>query len=77
MLHKPNEGTFDKVSDVKIGDYIKIIKVFNIPTGDSMIGRVTHIDKLGRLYGTWGCTIIDKLDTIQILPLIDIKEEDK
>lgn len=39
---------------VKVGDKIKILSMYNEPSYDGRTGVVEHIDSLGQLHGTWG-----------------------
>lgn len=39
---------------VKVGDKIKILSMYNEPSYDGRVGVITHIDDIGQLHGTWG-----------------------
>ena len=39
---------------VKVGDKIKILSMYNEPSYDGRTGVVEYIDSLGQLHGTWG-----------------------
>lgn len=38
----------------KVGDTIKIISMYGMPSHESKVGVVKFIDYLGQLHGTWG-----------------------
>lgn len=53
---------------VKEGDYIRIIYMRDEPQYEGRQGRVTHIDGMGQIHGTWGgCAIIPELDEYEII----------
>lgn len=55
----------------KEGDYIRIIEMRGEPQYSGKLGRVTVIDSIGQLHGTWGgLAIIPGEDSFEI-----IKEE--
>lgn len=39
---------------VKIGDYIRILRMIDEPEYTGRQGYVTSIDDIGQLHGTWG-----------------------
>lgn len=60
----------EKRTKVKIGDTIKILQLDDPydPTYPGRIGKVTKIDFLGQIHGTWGgIAIIPQLDKFEIL----------
>ena len=60
----------EKRTKVKIGDTIKILQLDDPydQTYPGRIGKVTKIDFLGQIHGTWGSfPIIPQLDKFEIL----------
>lgn len=63
------------IKDVKVGDEIKIISLKDddgIPDPAAerykgLTGKVTHIDDLGQLHGTWGGLAILDVDDFEII----------
>ena len=54
---------------VKIGDKIKIINMNGEPQYAGATGKVTFIDDMGQIHGTWGgCALIDGEDSYEVLP---------
>lgn len=46
-----------------VGDIIKIISMKGEPQYTGALGKVTHIDDIGQIHGTWGgCALIDGVD---------------
>ena len=53
---------------VKIGDYIRIIDMFDEPNYAGIEGQVKCIDSLGQIHGTWGgCALIPGVDSFEIV----------
>lgn len=53
---------------VKIGDKIRIISMYAEPHYDGKEGKVTHIDSMGQLHGTWGgLAVIPEEDEFEII----------
>ena len=53
---------------VEVGDAIVIISMDGEPQHEGKIGRVTSIDDMGQLHGTWGgCAIIPNLDSYRVI----------
>ena len=53
--------------NIKIGDLIKIICMKGEPSYTCRKGRVTHIDDVGQIHGTWGgCSVIPEEDDIKV-----------
>lgn len=51
---------------MKIGQTIGIINMIGEPDYAGRVGKITHIDSLGQLHGTWGgCAIIPELDSFE------------
>ena len=60
--------------NVKIGDTVKIIAMYNPDQGTyetdyaGRVGTVTHIDDAGQIHGTFGgCAIIPECDSFVVL----------
>ena len=52
----------------KVGDAIRIIYVKDEPNYAGKTGKITSIDDIGQLHGTWGgCAIIPSIDEIILL----------
>lgn len=48
----------------KIGDTIKIIKMEGEPSYKGKVGKITLIDDVGQIHGTWGgCALIPEVDS--------------
>ena len=51
------------MTNVKIGDRIRIIEMYGESQYNGKEGIVTHIDDLGQIHGTWGgCALIPDCD---------------
>lgn len=51
-----------------VGKDIKIIRMIGEMQYTNRVGKVTHIDDLGQLHGTWGgCAIIPGIDEFIVL----------
>ena len=51
-----------------VGKEIKIIRMIGETQYTNRVGKVTHIDDLGQLHGTWGgCAIIPGIDEFMVL----------
>lgn len=56
------------MSNVKVGDKIKIISMDGEPEYNGKVGVVEHIDSIGQLHGTWGgCALIPELDSFIVI----------
>lgn len=54
-------------SKVKVGDTIIIETMTGEERYNGKEGKVTHIDDIGQVHGTWGgCALIPELDTFRI-----------
>lgn len=54
--------------DYKIGDKIKIIKMFEEPEYDGKVGIIEAIDDAGQIHGTWGgCALIPNIDEFEVI----------
>lgn len=54
--------------EVKEGYTIKIVYMEGEPKYKGKIGKVTHIDSIGQLHGTWGgLAVVPECDKIEIL----------
>ena len=54
--------------NIKIGDKIKIINMYEEPSYANKVGIITFIDDIGQLFGTWGSlAIIPEIDKFEIL----------
>ena len=55
-IKKVNEfvDTNNETADVKVGDTIHIVNMKGEPRYTDKEGKVTHIDAIGQLHGTWG-----------------------
>ena len=52
----------------KEGDKIKILYMEGEPQYEGKEGRITSIDAIGQLHGTWGsCAIIPEMDRFEII----------
>ena len=52
----------------KVGDLIEIIKMDGEPQSVGRTGRVTSIDDIGQIHGTWGgCALVSMIDRFIIL----------
>ena len=52
---------------VNVGDTIEIIDMMGEPQYSGRIGKVTHIDAIGQIHGTWGgCALVEGDDYIVI-----------
>ena len=53
---------------VKLGDKIRIIEMKGEPEYTGKLGKVTVIDGIGQLHGTWGgLAIIPEEDTFEVI----------
>ena len=53
---------------VKIGDKIRIIFMDGEPRYTGKEGKVTRIDDMGQLHGTWGgCAVIPNTDDFEVI----------
>ena len=54
--------------DYKIGDKIKIIKMFEEPEYDGKVGIIEFIDDAGQIHGTWGgCALIPNIEEFEVI----------
>ncbi len=54
--------------ELKVGNKIKIIEMYNEPQYTNKIGVVTFIDDAKQVHGTWGgCAIIPEKDLYEII----------
>ncbi len=61
-------GYEEEEKEVQVGDTIRIIDMAGEPQYAGRIGKVTHIDDLGQIHGTWGgCAIIKEEDLYETL----------
>lgn len=57
-----------KLMKYKIGMKIKILNMKDDPTYKNKIGKITFIDDLDQLHGTWGSlAVIPQIDKIKII----------
>ena len=56
-------------SSYKVGDTIRIIYMSGEPNYEGRTGKITHIDSIGQLHGTWGGLAVipgeDKFEVIE------------
>ena len=53
---------------VRVGDVIEIIWMEGEPQYSGVRGRVTHIDSIGQIHGTWGgCAVIPTTDRYEVV----------
>ena len=53
---------------VNVGDMIKIIDMEGEPHYCGRVGKVTHIDSMGQLHGTWGgLAVIPGTDVYEVV----------
>lgn len=51
-----------------VGDIIKIISMEGEPQYTGALGKVTHIDDIGQIHGTWGgCALIEGVDSYVVV----------
>ena len=63
--------------DFKVGDKIKIVNMQGEPQYKNKEGKITSIDDLGQLHGTWGgVAVIPEEDEIEILKEDTVKKEE-
>ena len=56
------------MSNVKVGDKIKIISMDGEPQYSGKVGVVEHIDSIGQLHGSWGgCALIPGIDSFIVI----------
>lgn len=56
------------ISDVKVGDKVRIINMEGEPNYTGKVGEVRFIDDVGQIHGTWGgCAIIPESDSFEII----------
>lgn len=56
----------------KVGDEIEIISMQGEPEYNGKIGKVTRIDDMGQIHGTWGgCAIIPSSDYYKVIGVAD------
>ncbi len=71
------------MNEFKNNDYILIKEMKDEFNFKPMIGRVTHIDGIGQIHGTWsGLAVIPEVDNYEVLPtsryeLYTLAEENK
>ena len=55
--------------NLKIGPYIKVLKMRDEPDYKGKIGKVVLIDDANQIHGTWGgCALIPEVDSFIALP---------
>ena len=53
---------------VKVGDTLRIIYMKDEPQYTGKVGKVTHIDDIGQIHGTWGgCALIPNVDEYEVV----------
>lgn len=53
---------------VEIGDTIRIDYMEGEPRYSGAEGKVTHIDDIGQIHGTWGgCAVVPECDSFTII----------
>ena len=53
--------------NVKVGDKITIIRMKGEPQMGGKSGKVTHIDDIGQIHGTWsGLAIVPDMDQFEV-----------
>lgn len=60
---------------VKVGDKIKILSMYDNPDYDGRTGIVEYIDDIGQLHGTWGALAIIPDADLFVLVVKDLENE--
>ena len=62
------ERTVEHVRQINVGDKIRIVKMVDVEKYNNTEGKITKIDDMGQLHGTWGgLALIPEVDDFEVI----------